>query len=366
MGTGQQQEDAVVTIRLLAKGIVEISRRIVDGAIVRQDDMPSSLRSGLERLSRHCLVEGVEDHGANVHVLMDLATIPIGEWGIPSFSGNFPYVQAVLIDRDLGVPSGDCLDIGMISSGADAYEDIHHRQLREAVRSHGKRADEVYTLVRERLVRNPVDKQKDLMAFLLDSGLAKIADTFRGWMRPIPLACRFPDGKTRTCAGCGSLLYPTRDTSRFPVGRCRIRACTEDRPTPLEGMVIDDPQEWRVAAGDILASWVGPGLPEIRLHDELKGRGISVRLYPCQDAVDVGIPYELGIDVKSYTCPVTLGERLTRSIGGLAQFDRRIVAVPDAKVRRHAGYLSDLRAHYRGDQTVEFRTISETLEALSA
>jgi REase associating with pPIWI_RE/pPIWI_RE three-gene island domain Y len=365
MGAGKQQ-DAVVTIRLLAKGIVEIARRIIDGGIVRQDDMPNSLRSGLERLSRHCLVEGVADHGANVHVLMDLATTPIGEWGIPCFSEDFPYVQAVLIDRDLGVPSGDCLDIGMISSEADAYEDIHHRQLREAVRSHGKRADEVYTLVRERLVRNPVDNQKDLMAFLLDSGLAKIADTFRGWMRPIPLACRFPDGKTRTCAGCGSLLYPTRDISRFPVGRCRIRACTEDRPTPLEGMVLDDPLEWRVAAGDILASWVGPGLPEIRLHDELKRRGMPVRLYPCQDAVDVGIPYELGIDVKSYTCPVTLGERLTRSIGGLAQFDRRIVAVPDAKVRRHVGYLLDLRAHYRGDQAVEFRTISETLEALSA
>ncbi|MCW2117160.1 MULTISPECIES: restriction endonuclease-related protein [Bradyrhizobium] len=131
-------------------------------------------------------------------------------------------------------------------------------------------------------------------------------------------------------------------------------------------MVIDDPQEWRVAAGDILASWVGPGLPEIRLHDELKGSGIPVRLYPGQDAVDVGIPYELGIDVKSYSCPVTLGERLTRSIGGLAQFDRRIVAVPDAKVRRHAGYLSDLRTHYRGEQDVEFRTISETLKALSA
>lgn len=366
MGAGQQQEDAIVTIRLLAKGIVETARRVADGAIVRQDDMPTSLRSGLERLSRHCLVEGIVDHGANVHVLMDLATTPIGEWGISSFSGEFPYVRAILIDRDLGVPSADCLDIGMISSEADVYEGIHHRQLREAVRSHGKRADEVYTLVRERLVRKPVDNQKDLMAFLLDSGLAKISDVFRGWMRPIPLACRFPDGKTRTCAGCGSLLYPTRDTSRFPVGRCRIRACTEVRPTPLEGMVINDPQEWRVASGDILASWVGPGLPEIRLHDELKACGISVRLYPCQDAVDVGVPFALGIDVKSYTCPVTLGERLTRSIGGLAQFERRIVAVPDAKVRFHAGYLSDLRAHYRGDQSVEFRTISETIETLSA
>jgi REase associating with pPIWI_RE/pPIWI_RE three-gene island domain Y len=365
MGTGQQQEDAVVTIRLLAKGIVEIARRIADGAIVRQDDMPSSLRSGLERLSRHCLVEGVADHGANVHVLMDLATIPIGEWGIPSFSGDFPYVHAVLIDRDLGMPSGDCFEIGSISNAEDAYEDIHHRQLREAVRSHGKRADEVYTLVRGRLVRSPVDNQKELMAFLLDNGLAKISDVFRSWMRPIPLACRFPDGKVRTCAGCGSLLYPTRDTARFPVGRCRIRACTDDSPTPREGLIIDDPQEWRVASSDILASWLGPGLPEIKLFDELNNRGVPVRLYPGQDAVDVGIPYDLGIDVKSYSCPVTLGERLTRSIGGLAQFDKRIVAVPDAKVRRHAGYLSDLRHHYRGDQSVEFHTVSETLELLS-
>jgi hypothetical protein len=164
------------TVRLLAKGIVKMRRLVADGAIVRQDEMPAPLRSGLERLSRHCLLDGVEDFGANVHVLMALACKPIGQWEVPCFSEPFSHARAILIDSNLGVPTDDCVEIGNISSEMDAYENIHHRRLREAVRSQGKRANEVYTLVRERLIRHPVENQKELLKFLLDSGLTKIAD----------------------------------------------------------------------------------------------------------------------------------------------------------------------------------------------
>jgi hypothetical protein len=362
----QQEEHALVTIRLLAKGIVEMRRLVADGAIVRQDEMPAPLRSGLERLSRHCLLDGVEDFGANVHVLMALACKPIGEWEVPCFSEPFSHARAILIDSNLGVPTDDCVEIGNISSEMDAYENIHHRRLREAVRSQGKRANEVYTLVRERIIRHPVENQKELLKFLLDSGLTKIADVYRSWLRVIPMSAIHPDGKVRICAGCGGLLYPTRDISRFPNGSCRVRACVEVASVSRVKRVLDDPNEWRVAANDVLASWVGPGLPEIKLYDDLRSLGLKVELFPGQDATDVGIPYELGIDVKSYSCPVTLGGRLTRSIGGLAEFDRRIIAVPDTKVARHRGYLDDLKRHYRGKLSVEFLTVSQTVRNLSS
>ena len=360
-----RDDELIVLTRLLAKGFVDMARLVAEGAIVRQDEMPQSLRSGMERLSRQCLIEQVEDFGANVHVLMDLACRPLMDWGIPGLGENFVYGRAILIDVGTGLPTDDCIEIGSISSEGDAYEEIHHRKLREAVRAQGRRADEAYTLVRERIVRNPVDNHRSLAEFFLESGLTKFGDVYRTWLRPVPVSAIFPDGKSRTCEGCGSLLYPSRDIARFPSGRCRVRGCIEETPTPRAGRVIDDPTEWRTVSNDVLTSWVGPGLPEIRLFDELQRRGLQVKLYPGQDAVDVGITYELGVDVKSYFCPMTLAERRSRSIGGLAQFDRRIIAIPDVRTRSHRGYLRDLTANYRGKTPVEFMTASGAIEALT-
>ncbi|KAH2820373.1 hypothetical protein KXV85_003283, partial [Aspergillus fumigatus] len=111
---------------------------------------------------------------------------------------------------------------------------------------------------------------------------------------------------------------------------------------------------WRVFKDDILAYWVGPGLAEIRLYDDLRRGGVDVQLYPRDDAADVGRAHELGIDVKSYACPRLLGDTLSERLGGLTTFDERYVAIPDAIVNRRPGYLEDLRYAYRGSTSVVF------------
>jgi hypothetical protein len=125
------------------------------------------------------------------------------------------------------------------------------------------------------------------------------------------------------------------------------------------GATVEDASGWRIFADDILAYWVGPGLPEIRLHDELRAAGVDVVLYPRDDAADVGRSHELGIDVKSYSCPRLLGETLSERLGGLATFDERYVAIPDAMVDRRPHYLDDLRLAYRGTKSVHFAKVSD-------
>jgi hypothetical protein len=133
----------------------------------------------------------------------------------------------------------------------------------------------------------------------------------------------------------------------------------EEVPSSKVGQVISDPLGWRVFTDDILAYWVGPGLAEIQLHDELREAGVDVFLYPRDDAADVGRSDELGIDVKSYSCPRLLGETLTERLGGLSTFQQRYVAVPDGMVNRRPRYLEDLREAYRGKISVTFARVSE-------
>src|SRR5260370_40775981 len=101
-------------------------------------------------------------------------------------------------------------------------------------------------------------------------------------------------------------------------------------PTSTAWQIVEDVAGWRVFKDDILAYWVGPGLAEIRLYDELRRGGVDVQLYPRDDAADVGRTSELGIDVKSYACPRLLGDTLSERLGGLATLRARDAAHPDA------------------------------------
>jgi hypothetical protein len=139
----------------------------------------------------------------------------------------------------------------------------------------------------------------------------------------------------------------------------RIGPCLEEVPSSKAGKVIFEHLGWRVFTDDILAYWVGPGLAEIQLHDELREAGVDVVLYPRDDAADVGQSDELGIDVKSYSCPRLLGETLTERLGGLSTFRRCYVAVPDGMVNRRPRYLEDLREAYRGKTPVTFARVGE-------
>lgn len=190
-------------------------------------------------------------------------------------------------------------------------------------------------------------------------------DAIASYCRPVPAAALF-DGSARRCGHCGSLLWPDRDRAAWPDGRCRIRQCRLAHPAALVGEEIAVPAEWQVATPAIMAYWVGPGLDEIRIHDALRAAGRDAALYPLADAADVGVDgVSVGIDVKAYASPIVLAARLSRSIGRLALFSRRILAVPDDKLSINPRYLQQLRDAYRGSCELEFMTASQAIRTLA-
>lgn len=358
-----------VTVVILARGLVEAyDRATADGGVIRQDaTMPPRLRRGLSLLSGMCLAAETDDLGASVHVAMDHACEPFFTWGIPAFDPPFRYAEVNLIDRELGIPTADCRELAALGgSEAMAQEEINHDTLRAAVRAFSARQrDGAYTAIREFLVRNPAVAYADREQFVVESGLVAAARAIASFYRPIPASALF-DGIARRCGHCGSLLWPDRDAASFPDGRCRIRQCRLACPEPARGEDVDAPAEWQLATPAALAYWVGPGLDEIRIFDALRRAGRDAVLYPLSDAADVGLDgVDVGIDVKTYASPVVLAAKLTRSIGRLADFNRRILAVPDDKLRNNARYLEQLSDVYRGPQRLEFMTASQVIRALS-
>jgi hypothetical protein len=289
----------------------------------------------------------------------------MSRWGVPSFSGHFRYGDVELVDGGLGVPTDDCRELArMGGSEIDASEDLYHEQLRAAVQSYpSARRNAAYTAIREFVVRNPVASLDALHRFV-SNGHVHAARAINGLYRSVPQGAIF-GGVAQMCGRCNSLLWPVRDPA-YPQGRCQIRQCVLEGATII-GPEIAKPSLYRLAHGALLAFWVGPGLDEIRLHDILTERGCASALYPMSDAADVGIDgLSVGLDVKSYASPLVLGARLTRGIGRLAMFKRRIIIIPDYKLRLNPRYVEDLRASYVGTETLEFMTFSDTVNGFAS
>jgi hypothetical protein len=141
---------------------------------------------------------------------------------------------------------------------------------------------------------------------------------------------------------------------------CRTFACASALPAQSL-LSLPAGQLMRVSRG-IRQYWIEPGLDEIRLYDALCTLGLKPALYPFRDRVDIAVN-DVGIDLKAYNSPETLGWRFRRSIGGLIHYNQRWVVVPDWIVDSIPSYLPRLRtASCRPD--LRFMTVSEALAQL--
>lgn len=367
MGKDQESESAEVCLRLISRGLIELNLAAKAGDIVDPYSLPDALCDGMSIVSRLCIVNGTPDIAASVHVFTDMTRrLPVGEWGVPAFAKPFKFAESRLLTEQPAAPTEECHALTARGAAEDAYEEIHHRQLRELVqRLRQERRTKGYSTLREKIVRSPVYERRVLSDFLEYQGLDIADEVLRRWSLPIPLSAIARDGSFNICRNCGSLLYPHRDRKAFPDGRCRISACLEEAPSSRASRSVPDPTGWRVFTDDILAYWVGPGLAEIKLYDELRAADVDVEIYPRDDAADVGKGFDFGIDVKSYSCPRLLGEVLSTRLGGLTTFDRRFVAIPDSMVDRRPRYLEDLRDAYTGTLKVTFAKVGDIRRLLA-
>jgi REase associating with pPIWI_RE/pPIWI_RE three-gene island domain Y len=362
------EDEVEVMLRMLSRGFLDLHLGVRTGDIVDPYAIPETMGEGMQMLSKLCVRASVNDLGDSIHCLSDTARrLPVGDWGVPALAAPFRFAEVRLLSNEPVAPTEECRALAAKGQPDDAFEDIHHRQLREIVRrvrTEGRL--QIYSLLRERIVRKPVYDRRELSDFLEDHAIVVADDVLRRWSTEIPLGALRRDGSFNICRNCGGLLYPHRDKTAFPDGRCRIGACLEEVPSSRAGATIESATGWRVFTDDILAYWVGPGLAEIRLHDELRRSGVDVMLYPRDDTADVGRSQELGIDVKSYSCPRLLGETLSDRLGGLATFDQRYVAIPDSMVNRRPHYLDDLRRAYTGTIPITFAKVSDVAKMVIA
>jgi DNA-binding transcriptional MerR regulator len=371
----QRTEAAENAAILLAQGILREYERVLNHEWVRQDDgLPRELQAAMCRFGRLYIEEQQEDRAACVHDVLARARYPLGgrQWGLAALRApDFRFADAVLVDPDFKVPTPDCATIADIAGafGEDnLLESRFHERLREAADRFGRERDAAYSSIRALLGRRSLLTEREFSAWLIEHRLTPLQQSILDeFFQPVSELWHI-DGRAHRCYHCGTLMRPHPDRASFPDGRCPLRQCNGKHP-PKVGERLDPLLGLHVARPQILLYWTGPAIDDLALYDEAKRRGLDAELYPECDLCDVSIGGRaIGIDAKSYLSPISLALRLNRSIGGLIQYQRRIIAVGDELLDIDPDYIATVRdgLEKRGDPaTLEILPVSEVIPALS-
>ncbi len=369
MATTKSRDFAEVTLTLLAQGVVRQHHRIRRGSIVGlvrpeqnpNESTPLALRQAMARLGRLYFEDGQEDRAASVHQLLVHCMEPLAHWA-PSILCSLPETSdLVLIDPDYRVPSEDCEAIVEQAQGSrleDLIERRLHSQLMHTLERLGSDADAAYTTIREFIARHPLATTEELQTLRTNPELPNDAVVFvHSFIYSSIHADYAVKGFIRRCYHCQAPI--DRE------GRCFLHGCREDHPQVCQSQPVPQ-MEAHVAQTEVLKYWVDPAREELRLFDSLRREGIQAVLYPRQDQCDVAVGDAVGVDIKDYRGPATLARRLNRGIAGLRDWDRKIIAIADRRIRSNTDYITHLKEQLnpRVRNDVEILSVSATIKEL--
>lgn len=332
-------------VGLLAAGLVEQFKLAHAGQpVIHGPGLSANLVGALRRLAAICIVSGKAIRHDGAHALIDQARRPLRalDWDLEALDRpGFPYAGVRLLDPVTRMPTLDCIDIARrIASELDMREQQAFKELEATVDQFGSRGDEVYSALREYIVRHPVcrpsDMRRDMEAANMQLALPFLASCYQP-LQPHHMV----GGDFHRCPGCGAPMAASTISGHVA---CTVRQCLSfDAPVPA-GDVRHVTAGLVVAKPHVQMYWCGPGLDEVALHDAASAAGVETVLYPWRDKCDLGMDNDrVGIDVKSHANPFLLASMLNADIGGLSLFGRRIIAVNDQSISRFANYLEIAR-----------------------
>lgn len=358
--------DTEVAIQALAAMVIRLARMtMIEQVIITGSSREHGARSGLSPedrramslISKLCLVSGLEDVAAEIHRLLDACSHPFGSWlDIPGIQ-ELGLKDVCLIHGEDSLPTPECEELAEGFSGLTATleDQLFGRFIDEIRKLSQLIGDRTYTSVREFVVRHPVTTAEKIFGEGLDAKASIKSMMHQEFYQPVPESWDRGAG-VPICKHCHNSMTETKGEVV-----CMTRACARTHAGEI-GRRLPARQLLRVSRG-VRQYWVEPGLDEIWLYDRLRANGFEAILYPNQDRVDVAIG-DVGIDLKAYASPETLGRRFNKSVGGLAHYPVKIVAVPDWLARLTPYYIDRLRtAMQRPD--INCMTTGEILGFLS-
>jgi hypothetical protein len=316
-------------------------------------------RRAMALVSRARLTAGLNDVGSEIHQLLSSCKSPLGEWlPVPAIK-DAGLASVRLIDAEDRMPTLEAEELAAGFSGATGLmEEQVFAAFQDALsKQPAKDADDYYSQVRAFVVRNPVVQRTKMFRFYQTLPTAVWTCVDQQFYEPVPSSLVAGDEVT-LCSHCANVMVPSCGALRCTTAAC----CAEHGPSP--GSTVPTTDLYRLNKS-LRKYWFEPGIDELRLAKRLEALGHKVRLYPNRDTVDLdlGEGSAVGVDLKAYSSPELLGERLKRRPGGLRTYKKPLLVVPDWLARRVPNYIDRVSACLEGSP-IRALTLSDAVEEI--
>lgn len=316
-------------------------------------------RRAMALVSRARLTAGLSDVGSEIHQLLSSCKQPMGEWlPVPAIK-DAGMSSVRLIDAEDRMPTLEAEELAAGFSGATGLlEEQIFAAFRDAlIKQPVKDADDYYSQVRAFVVRNPVVQRTKMFRFYQVLPTAVWTCVDQQFYEPVPNSLVTGDEVT-LCGHCANIMVPSGGALRCATAAC----CAENGPSP--GSTVPTTDLYRLNKS-LRKYWFEPGIDELRLAQRLDALGYKVRLYPNRDTVDLdlGEGSAIGVDLKAYSSPELLGERLKRRPGGLRAYKKPLLVIPDWLARRVPNYINRVSACLEGSP-IRALTLSDAVEEI--
>ncbi|WP_216328052.1 hypothetical protein [Deinococcus aestuarii] len=350
-------------LQQLAAAILDQYNRVTHGKLVGiYTDIPLSLRQAQAYLSRmNFRFGGCTINLSSVHELLHACTQPLSDWAPRPLAEHPEHHDVILIEDDLYTPSPDCALLAEQGGHLENLIEVQwHGRFQDALdRLHESHRDDMYTRIRRFIAEHPLVTTSELLK-LKRNPRVQMASEITQFIDSVYQPVHPFDTVNRTVLRCEHCQGPIRDN------RCRLPTCRSLNPTTTQTTPVPMDQAY-IAHSALLRYWCDPAQEELRLYRHLTQFHPKVHLYPQSDACDVAIGTEHGVDIKDYTDPLRLADKLNSGIGRFRLYKHKYLAIATRRVRDDS-YIPRLRERLNTTlkRDLEILSVEEAMDKLAA
>lgn len=330
--------DQVHLLSNLARGLVSIYDAGLSGIQIRSP-YPASLERGMHQLAAHQISIGASPI-AGLQDVFNLARQPLGTWGLDFDETLVGTGSDSLIVRDK--PTDLCLEWASEEGAEALFQSEVMREVFDICIEQD--IPESYTAFRKLLIQRQVITSLERQRLKRQPELKPLREILMRAYHPAPRSA-VEGGNYWLCAQCGGLML--RDRDGFA---CENMRCTGSRRG--KALSADDDVLW--LEGGLRRYIARPGLPEVKLQEELASLGLTVTLWPAFDAYDLHFVVNgsvWAVDVKDWSNPYLLGSKLAKKAIPAPQnwvWDRAFYVFPNDRARLQRDYLRAFESRWQG------------------
>ena len=346
--------DGEKILRKLSVGLVQTNNGIEKDGFLKYP-YSKNLQRAINYLGFFYLMNGLPIPIGIGEIIEKAKTVPLGEWQLNLSDDEY---ENELLLNDEGVPTELCQELAaeeLDYNNPDSFQLRIFESIKNLAES-SKNPDTTYTQIREFLVKYPLSTQEDrhdLIEVDVNYDFLKELILDEVYQDKIPSAY-YVNGMILRCELCGNLIKNKKNNLTCTNRKCEFNRLSNGKKQK-KYQELNPREEVRQAHFGVRRYISIPGIPELKLKDDLEKIGCKVTLWPGLDLCDLFVEtpsgFKVSIDVKDWKYPHELAKNVNQKKMPIEELESNgfssglyCYVFPDIRKKENSDYMNAFKS----------------------